>query len=86
MKNNSALPSQKNKKQKPFTVSVFVCVREKCSNSCIAMCVSKGDSTSLIFTFHLSIYSTIKRKGTFCGLFLATFHCKYRATKMRNTD
>lgn len=30
------------------------------------------------FTFYLSVYSTIKRKGTFCGLFshsLATFHC-----------
>lgn len=64
MKHGFALPSLKKQAR-----TVSVC---KCSHSLRCSMFLKRRFCCLIFTFflNLSIDSTIKRKGTFCGLFL----------------
>lgn len=62
MKNNSALPSQKNKKQKPFTVSVFVCVRERNAATPALQCVFQKEILRLGF-LHFIFQFTAPSRG-----------------------
>lgn len=74
MKHEFALPSLKKQTR---TVSVCVCKMQPFLHCNVFL---KRRYCFFEFTFYLSIYSTIKRKGTFCGLFfshsIATYHCK----------
>lgn len=80
MKHKFALPSFKKQ-----TCTVSVC---KCSHSCIAMCSWKGDSFCLTLHFIFQLTAPSRGKALSVDFFhsIATFHCKQRATRIRDID